>query len=250
MENKIFELKDISVGYEDGIVLENVNLTLFKNDYLGIIGANGSGKTTLLKIILGIIKPLKGEIISYLEKIRFGYVPQFNLIDKKFPITVLDVVLSGLLNRHNFFKFVNKEEKNKALKILEFLKIDNIKHKQIGELSGGQLQKVFVARAIVSKIDVLVLDEPNTFLDKDTKDNLFEIIKELNKEIAIILVSHDLGIIPYHVKNIACINRTVYYHSSNKISQEIIDNYNCPIEVIAHGKISHRVLGEHDNLGK
>ncbi len=237
---KLIEVKNISARYNNEIILKDVNLNLYEKDFLGLIGPNGGGKTTLLKVILGIIKPFKGEII-YSEEIKdirnsIGYLPQISNIDKKFPITVKDVITSGLYGEKKYDEEIIVE------KTLERLNIHKIKNKNIGEISGGQMQRVFIARAMVSSPKVLILDEPNTFVDKSFEKDLYVILKELNKDIAIVLVTHDLGIIPQYVKNIACVNRKLHYHSSNEITNEIMKIYNCPIELIAHGEVPHRVL--------
>ncbi|HOK40036.1 MAG TPA: ABC transporter ATP-binding protein [bacterium] len=241
----IIELKNIDVGYSDNIVLKDVNLKIYENDFLGIIGANGSGKTTLIKLILGLIKPFKGEIKFYID-INFGYVPQLNMFDRKFPISVLDVVLSGLIRKKRIFKKWAKEDIEKAENLLNKFNILNLRNKPIGELSGGQLQRVLICRALISNCNVLILDEPDTYIDKEFEFTIYEIMKELNKTTAIILVSHDIGIIPIYIKNIACINKTLFYHSSNEISDKIISEaYKCPVDLIAHGKFPHRILKEH-----
>lgn len=251
---KILELKNISAGYYGHTVLKDVDFSVFQEDFVGIIGANGSGKTTLLKVILGLIQPEKGSIQFFLEgekqgrgKQKIGYMPQLARFDPKFPIRVFDVVLSGLSARVGLLKHFSKEEKQRADEVMQRMDIHHLKKKPVGELSGGQMQRVFLARALVSSPRLLLLDEPNTFVDKGFEVNFFEILKELNREVAIILVSHDLGMIVSHVKTIACVNRNLYYHDTNEITQELLDNYNCPIDLITHGHLPHRVLKIHDH---
>ncbi len=249
---KILELTNISAGYNSHIVLSNINFSVFKQDFIGVIGPNGSGKTTLLKVILGLVQPAAGTMRFFVadngqgkEKYNIGYLPQVSVFDQEFPIHVQDVVMSGLSGKAGLFKHFSREGKQAANRIMERMGILQLQTKPIGELSGGQMQRVFLARALIASPPLLLLDEPNTFLDKGFELNFFEILKELNREVAIILVSHDLGMISSHVKTIACVNRELYYHDANEITQEILDNYNCPIDLITHGKLPHRVLKTH-----
>ncbi|MCC8172946.1 MAG: ABC transporter ATP-binding protein [Odoribacter sp.] len=244
--NTILELKDIAGRYDGVKVLEHINLKIVENDFLGIIGPNGGGKTTLLKLILGLIKPYEGEIIYYTPKQNlFGYLPQNNTIDKRFPISVTEVVLSGLLSDKGLFKTYTKADRQKAEEILEKYGIGDYKKVPIGELSGGQMQRVFLCRAIISSPRVLILDEPTTYVDSNFEKEFYAILKELNHTTAIIMVSHDLGTICSYVKTIACVNRGLHYHNSNLIMEEQLESYNCPLELIAHGPVPHRVLDEH-----
>jgi len=174
-----------------------------------------------------------------------GYLPQINQIDKKFPISVLDVVRSGKSEGQHGFSFRRKEEVQKAVSLLSEMGIEPIKHKAIGELSGGQLQRVFLCRALMSDPELLILDEPDTFVDNNFESELYEMLRELNKRMAIMLVSHDVGTISQYVKTIACVNFHLHYHPSNKISTKQLAEYNCPLQIITHGEIPHTVLKTH-----
>jgi len=247
---EIIELKDIIAGYGDEVILKNVNLTIREHDFIGVIGPNGGGKTTLVKVILGLLKPMSGKVLIHAtvpEKQRraIGYLPQLSQSDQKFPITVLEVVLSGLAEPHRLFKRFSSQEISKAKSLLEQTGIEALAKKNMGELSGGQMQRVFLCRAIISDPMLLILDEPNTFVDNRFESDLYETLKVLNRRMAILMVSHDVGTITYYVKTIACVNRELHYHTSNQISQEQLALYNCPIQIIAHGHIPHTVLGEH-----
>lgn len=245
-QDKILELDSITAGYDNNIVLDNINLTIHKKDFLGIIGPNGGGKTTLLKIILGLLAPFKGQIKFYIKQNIIGYLPQFKNFDNKFPITVDDVVLSGLTSKKGLFHCFSNEDRKKSDELLEATQICHLKKKPIGELSGGQMQRVFLCRALINSPELLILDEPNTFVDKTFENNLFEILKELNKKISIILVSHDIGVISSYIKNIACVNGTLHYHKGSKYSEEFIQQgYCCPVDMITHGDVPHRVLKKH-----
>uniref|UniRef100_UPI0040386E3C metal ABC transporter ATP-binding protein n=1 Tax=Odoribacter laneus TaxID=626933 RepID=UPI0040386E3C len=242
----ILELKNITAGYETVPVLKNVNLKVEEQDFIGIIGPNGGGKTTLLKVILGLLKPFSGEVEYYapLQNL-FGYLPQNSHFDQRFPIDVREVVLSGLLSEKGLFRTYGREDKKKAEELLEKYGMKEYIKMPIGELSGGQMQRVFLCRAIISSPRVLILDEPTTYVDSNFEKEFYTIMKELNKSLCIIMVSHDLGTICSYVKTIACVNRELHYHHSNLISSEQLKLYNCPIELITHGQIPHRVLTEH-----
>ncbi|MCF6356792.1 MAG: ABC transporter ATP-binding protein [Draconibacterium sp.] len=243
----LIKIEDLTVGYNKIPVLNNVNLDIFENDFIGVIGPNGGGKTTLLKAILGLLKPFNG-VIKFRKDIngskkQIGYLPQVKHIDRKFPITVFDVVRSGSIMQNQFKG--KAQLKLKIEELLEDMGISNIRNKAIGELSGGQMQRVFLCRAILSNPKVLILDEPDTFVDNRFEGELYEKLQLLNNEMAIILVSHDMGTISSYVKTIACVNGGLHYHPSSNISQEQLDGYNCPIQVITHGEIPHTVLKHH-----
>ena len=202
---KIFELTSVTAGYHEKIVLEDISLKVYEKDFIGIIGPNGSGKTTLLKIILGLLEPQKGNIRFFLngsQKIdkSVGYLPQVNIFDENFPISVYEVTLSGLLSKVNVFKRFTSKDKEKVEQILEKMDISALKQKSINELSGGERQRVFLSRALISEPKILLLDEPSTFVDTNFNNSFYEILKALNKEMTILLVSHDLGMISSYVK--------------------------------------------------
>lgn len=233
--NPLIQINDLSAGYNKIPVIRHVNLKVFNNDFIGVIGPNGGGKTTLLKVISGLLEPLSGSIEfrhELSDRKSIGYLPQIKNIDKKFPITVFDVVRSGLmLNRG---KENTVKEKQKVTEILEESGIAGISKKAIGDLSGGQMQRVFLCRALISNPKILLLDEPDTFVDNTFEGELYEKLQLLNEKMAIILVSHDVSSISGHVKTIACMNGGLHYHPENQITQEQLDNYNCPIRLVSH----------------
>ena len=244
---KLLEIKNLSAGYENQVVLENVSLDIFSNDFIGVIGPNGGGKTTLIKTILGLIKPISGEVNLLINKTNVGYLPQVNQIDKRFPITVFDVVRSGKADTALFSSFhKNRKEKEKAETLLQEMGISALRNKSIGELSGGQMQRVFLCRALMNEPELLVLDEPSTYVDNNFEGELYLKLKELNDRMAILLISHDVGTISFFVKTIACVNRNLHHHPSNIISEEQLASYNCPLQIITHGDIPHTVLKLHD----
>lgn len=224
--NPIIEIHNLNAGYDNKPdVLKNVSLTVFENDFLGIIGPNGGGKTTLLKAILGLIQPTSGSIAFFdagkkVNHLNIGYLPQINQIDKKFPISVYKVILSGLTLRGKFIKRYTAEDKQKVELIAVKMGIENLLHRAIGELSGGQLQRVLLGRAIIDNPKLIILDEPSSYVDKLFETNFYKLLDEINKEIAIVLVSHDVGTIISQVKNIACVNQNLHYHCGSNIAQE------------------------------
>lgn len=244
---KLIEIRDLTAGYDGSIVLEKVSFDVFSGDFIGIIGPNGGGKTTLIKTILGLIKPISGKLVLSISKTNIGYLPQVNQIDKRFPISVIDVVRSGKANSALFSSFhKNTAEKEKAESLLREMGIIEIRNKAIGELSGGQMQRVFLCRALMNQPELLILDEPSTYVDNNFEGELYLKLKELNEQMAILLISHDVGTISFFVKTIACVNRTVHHHPSNIISEEQLASYNCPLQIITHGNIPHTVLKLHD----
>ena len=251
---KLLEVKNLSVSYGAKAVLKNISFILWENDFLGMIGPNGGGKTTLLKAILGLLKPSDGEIAFYKKgrpatALKMGYLPQINQIDKHFPISVFEVVASGLMAEKKVWRRYSNEQLKQINETLDKMGISEKAKCPVGELSGGELQRVLLGRAIVSHPKVLILDEPNTYVDKYFESRLYQLLEEINNDIAIILVSHDTGTILPLVKNIACVNETLHYHAGNNMSEEWLGQvYHCPIELIGHGDFPHRVLKKHDQI--
>ena len=246
----LVEIRNLSAGYGQNIVLHNVNLSIYKYDFVGVIGPNGGGKTTLLKAILGLLSPIDGEIV-FAESMtegnthRIGYLPQINNIDRKFPVTVYDVVRSGLMSRKRIIGRYSSKENERADDLMSEMGISDIRNKAIGELSGGQIQRALLCRALVNDPKLLILDEPNTYVDNRFERELYEKLKILNEKLAILLVSHDLGTISTYVKSYACVNSSLHFHSGNKVTPELLKSYECPIQIISHGEIPHTVLYNH-----
>ena len=176
---------------------------------------------------------------------RIGYLPQINNIDRKFPVTVFDVVRSGLMSRKRLTGRYSSEENDWANILMTEMGISGISNKAIGELSGGQIQRALLCRALVNNPKLLILDEPNTYVDNRFERELYEKLKVLNENLAILLVSHDLGTISTYVKSYACVNGSLHYHSGNKVTPELLKSYECPIQIISHGEIPHTVLYNH-----
>ena len=270
MSTPLIEIKNLSAGYDSRTVLRNVNLTVYDRDFLGIIGPNGGGKTTLIKCILGLLKPTTGEILyrvttasnnnpAFLDnsatnsqfstldsQFSMGYLPQYNSIDRKFPITVEEVILSGLSSQKSLISRFTATHREKARQVIARMGLEGLEKRAIGALSGGQLQRALLGRAIISDPALVVLDEPSTYIDKRFEARLYELLAEINHDCAIILVSHDIGTVLQQVKSIACVNETLDYHPDTGVSEEWLErNFNCPIELLGHGALPHRILAEH-----
>jgi len=247
MEKPLVVLKDVSTGYDGDIVLRGVNLEVHPEDFIGVIGPNGGGKTTLIRVILGLLPVFSGTVKFPGGRPGTGYLPQVSQIDKSFPITVREVVSSGFKAPRPWFPHLSKQQKQRVNDMLAEAGLMANANRPIGELSGGQLQKTLLCRALINKPGLLILDEPNTFVDKGFEQDLYRWLQELNRQMAIILISHDIGTISPIVKTIACVNGTLHYHPSNQLSEELLKVYNCPVDIIAHGPIPHRVLKAHSH---
>jgi len=249
--NKIIDLQNVSVAYDNKPVLKDIFLSVYEKDFLGIIGPNGGGKTTLIKSILG-LKDISGGQISFfldgkkVDHITMGYLPQYNVIDKKFPISVQETILLGLSSQKPLMKPFTKEHHKIVHEVIDRMGLKGLENRAIGELSGGQLQRTLLGRAVVSNPAVVILDEPSTYIDKRFEAKLYELLNEINEDCAIILVSHDIGTVLQNVKSIACVNETLHYHPDTEVSVDWLEtNFNCPIDLLGHGRIPHRILGEH-----
>ena len=250
-ELEIVRLKDIRVNYDEVPALEDIDLSIFQHDFLGIIGPNGGGKSTLLKVFLGLVKPDSGSVSIFGKhpeqaRSQIGYVSQHYSFDREFPASVWDVVLMGRYGRVGIFRRYNRRDRAEAEKALARVGMLEHRGKQIGRLSRGQQQRVFVARALVAEPKLLLLDEPTASIDATMQTEFYELLEELKKSLTIVMVSHDIGAVSVYVDKIACLNRQLYYHGSKEITPEILEaTYKCPVQLIAHGTVPHRVLKEH-----
>ena len=239
MSYPIIQIEHLATGYDQKQVLNDVNLTVYNDDYLGIIGPNGGGKTTLMRLILGLMKPSDGSIKYFkqvkdaegnlttqeVKEITMGYLPQYNALDKQFPISVYEVVLSGLNKKKGLFARYTQQQHQQVEDTLERMQLSDLKGRHIGALSGGQLQRVLLARAIVSKPDVVILDEPNTYIDRRFQKQMYEMLEQINKECAIIIVSHDIAEVLNNVKHIACVNHHLHYHNTADMPREKLEEH-------------------------
>lgn len=244
----VFEMKSVSVRYGTVPVLENVNFKIFQNDFIGVIGPNGGGKTTLLKTVLGIVKPYSGQLLlndRFIAQKKIGYLPQISTGDTNFPLNVRDVILSGLMAGKGIFSVMNSDDRKRAAMVIEELGLSDMDKSSLNELSGGQLQRVFLGRAIIGDPKLLLLDEPGNFVDATFEKDFYEKLKDLNKRMAILMVSHDVGTISAHIKSFACVNKNLHYHPSHEITDEDLLAYGCPIQLVTHGDVPHTVLKKH-----
>lgn len=246
MNAPLVRLENVSVAYDGHEVLKNVDFEVYSDDFLGVIGPNGGGKTSLVKAIVGNL-PYRGTI-DYAPGLlpdKIGYMPQQQLFDRNFPISVQEVVLSGLQGRKRLFSRYTAQDRKKVAELLEMTGIDGIAKKPIGEISGGQMQRAMLARAIVGDPRLLILDEPANFVDNRFENELYRLLGELHRQMAIVMISHDLGTISSVVRNIVCVNGHVHRHDSNLITEEQLLGYDCPMQLISHGTVPHTVLAPH-----
>jgi len=224
MSEQIIELEHIHFNYGNKIVLQDINLTVKPGDFLGIIGPNGSGKSTLLKIIVGLLRPSGGSVkIFGVEKERFhewtrvGFVGQrVTAFNHAFPATVKEIVLSGLSASLGLFRRFGMKEKEMVDEALGYVGALDLKEQPIGELSGGQQQRVFLARALVSKPELLILDEPTVGVDVETKGRFLDLLSKLRKQhgITLLIVSHDTEVVTVRVETVACLDKKLHFHGS------------------------------------
>jgi zinc transport system ATP-binding protein len=253
----IVDIKDLRFAYNGDTVLNDVNLTVQQKDFIAIIGPNGGGKTTLLKLILGLLMPVKGTIRVDGKSPQeaspcIGYVPQDVHMNHSFPITVIDVVLMGNLDPHKRLSRRSASIRRDALGALERMEMASHADKKIGMLSGGQRQRVFIARALLSQPKLLLLDEPTTNIDTKGQADFYRLLTELNQDITVMVVSHDLLAISRYVKSVACVNKKLHYHDQAELTGDMLEimypcttEEACPVELLAHG-LPHRVLMDHE----
>lgn len=211
-DNLLLTLSHVAASYDGKRVLNDVSMTVAKTDFWGIVGPNGGGKTTLVRLMLGLKQPDEGVVTYYhngnpTRHIAIGYLPQYSHIDRQFPISVREVVLSGLSNQKRLLQPYTKQHHAMVDETLQRLDLTTLAHSHIAALSGGQLQRVLLARAIVAKPDILVLDEPNTYMDRHFQRDMYAVLHELNNECAIVIVSHDVEAVRAHTKQVAFVNR-------------------------------------------
>lgn len=249
MNTPLVSLRQVSVRYDVTYALEGVDLDIYPDDFLGIIGPNGGGKTTLVKAILGTV-PYSGTIEYSPALLRgrerlIGYMPQQTAFDRSFPISVEEVVLSGLQARKGFFWSYTRGDRTDVGRLLREAGIEGIARRAIGEISGGQMQRALLCRAIISQPRMLILDEPANFVDNRFENELYALLERLSARMAIVMVSHDIGTVTSVVRSIVCVNRRVHRHDSNLITEEQLRNYDCPLQIVTHGEVPHTVLGHH-----
>jgi len=239
--DKIIELEKVTFSYNGYSVLEDVSFAIQAGEFICVVGPNGGGKTTLLKIVLGLLKPRKGSVRVFgqppeLVRHRIGYVPQHAQVDPQFPVTALDVVLMGRLRSRPRFGFFSSRDKKAARGVLAQMELSGLEAQPFSELSGGQRQRVLIARALVDEPELLLLDEPTSSLDLHVENEFYELLREINKRLTILLVSHDLGFVTPFSTSVVCVKRFVQVHPTSQISGEelIRDMYGTNMLMVRH----------------
>jgi len=235
----VITLEHVNFSYNSDQVLEDVNLTIYDREMIGIVGPNGGGKTTLLRLILGLLKPDRGRVLVFgvapcQASHRLGYVPQHMQFDPHFPVSVLDVVLMGLAKRAGFGPF-SKQLIQSAEEALSTVDLIALKNKGFSGLSGGQRQRVLIARALATAPDLLLFDEPTANVDSSAGKKLYEILGRLNRKMTILVVSHDIGFVHHHITSVVCVNHHVQIHPTSELDgHNIADLYGNDMALIRH----------------
>ena len=239
-ENSVIKIHDLHFSYGSPVILEDIQLDIKAREFVGMGGPNGSGKTTLLKIILGLLDPDKGSV-EVLGKQphqavkEIGYMPQLTPFSRDFPINVEETVLMGRLGRTSSIGLFNKEDKQVAAESMEAVEVLELRKRSIGSLSGGQLQRVLIARALTCNPEIMILDEPTANVDMKVEKDIFDLLKKLNEKITIIVVTHDIGFISQYITKVACINRTLICHPTSELTGETIENlYGTHVHMVHH----------------
>ncbi|MBN1525947.1 MAG: metal ABC transporter ATP-binding protein [Spirochaetales bacterium] len=234
----LVELEQVNARYENEIVLENITTSIYPSELISIIGPNGSGKTTLLKIILGIIKPSAGRVRLFRHyngytPVHIGYVPQHILYDPAFPVTVLDVVLLGRVK--SGFSRLQKKDTDTAMNVLDMMGMKHLAEKGFQDLSGGQRQRVLIARALAGEPVLLLMDEPTANIDRDAEKEIYTLIRELTRTMTVVLVSHDLGVVPKISTRVFCLNRNLKFHETTELTGDDIRSlYQETMDLVQH----------------
>ena len=239
---EVISIQHLWAGYDHESVLEDVNMSVRELDFIGLIGPNGGGKTTLLKVLLGLLPPTRGEIevmgLPIKEGRRYiGYVPQTVAFDREFPISVWDVARMGRLARRRLLRRYSAEDNEVVAEALRQVDMLDLRDRPIGDLSGGQRQRVYIARALSTRPKILLLDEPTASVDPRLSTSIYELLRQLNEHVTIVMISHDMSAIASYVKTVGCLNREMLELA-----------YQCPIDLLAHG-VPHRVFPQHGEAG-
>jgi len=239
--NPVIECTNLFFSYGQTVVLEDINLQVYEDEFFGLIGPNAGGKSTLLKLMLGILTPDKGKV-SVMDQTpreirsRIGYVPQFPSYRRDFPITVGDVVVMGRLGVSSMIGGYTNKDRTCAQTAMQALELENIAHQPVSSLSGGQVQRMLIARALASEPEILILDEPTANIDIKVEEDIFALLKKYKEHMTIIVVSHDIGFISAYVDRVGCLNRTLVCHETGKITGHTIEElYGAPVRMIDHG---------------
>lgn len=238
---ELINISNLFYKYNKTDVLENINLSIKDDDFLAIIGPNGGGKSTLLKLILGLLTPQTGKIDKKIKNNLIGYVPQNTNLNIDFPITALEIVLMGHVSSKKRLFGYSKEDIACAMDSLAKVSMTDFANSKIGDLSGGQRQRVFIARALCSNPKIMLLDEPTASIDVKGQREIYDLLKELNKSICIVVVSHDISVLLNYAKNVAHINKNIVYHSLENVEKNINteNEHLCEVELLSALGKSH-----------
>lgn len=240
MSRAIIELKNVSFSFGGPTTLEHINLQINEGEFIGVVGPNAGGKSTLLKLILGLLKPTQGIVRvagkhPVLAHRQIGYVPQYPRFTRDFPISVEQAVLMGRLGKTRWWGGYSRKDKDIAMRTLRETEMEAHAHRRLNTLSGGQLQRVLLSRALASEPRILILDEPTANIDQRVETDIFDLLKQLNKRMTIIVVSHDIAFISYYVHRVACLNKTLVCHQASHIDGKLIDElYGAHMHAVAH----------------
>jgi zinc transport system ATP-binding protein len=251
------KINNLTVGYNGATVLDDINLEIETGRYVGVLGPNGAGKSTLLKVILGLVQPRRGGVRVFgktPQQLRqsgdvVGYLPQRPLSNPRFPVSALDVILMGRYGHIGLLRRPSPEDRELGLKQMARLGITHLADRLIGEISGGEQQRVFIARALCVQPRLLVLDEPTVSLDACVQDDILEMVQDLRAQLhlTVLVVSHDIGAVARHVDDVVCINRKIHMHQAPPIGRVGLENtFGCSVEYLFHGEIPHRVVRTDD----
>lgn len=236
----VVTLKDVSFSYGGPLVLDHVNLTIDRGEFFGLVGPNAGGKSTLLKLVLGLLSPLSGQVTvlgrsPQESRTAVGYVPQFPSFSRDFPVCVHDAVLLGRLGRTSSLGRYRSRDRSIAAKAMQEVGIHELRSRRLSTLSGGQLQRVLIARALCADPEILILDEPTANIDMRAEEDIFDLLRRLNARMTILVVSHDVGFISRYVTRVGCLNRTLMCHQTADITGVHIEElYGTPVTMIQH----------------
>ncbi|MGB5832343.1 MAG: metal ABC transporter ATP-binding protein [Thiohalocapsa sp.] len=251
----VIDIQQLRFAYGATPVLENVDLTVDQGEFLGLVGPNAGGKSTLLKLVLGLLEPQSGRIQVLGHRPRrarrtLGYVPQYPAFPRDFPISVEDVVLMGRLGIGSMLGRYRRADRAAAAKALAEVEAADLDKRQIGTLSGGQMQRVLLARALVGEPEILILDEPTANIDQRLESEIFDLLATLNRRLTIIVVSHDIAFISGFVSRVACLNGTLVCHATDEIDGQIIsDLYGEEVRHISHAHAHQESGNRHAPAG-
>ena len=237
----VIEIRGLSFSFEGGPpVLEDVNLEIAEGDFASVIGPNGGGKTTLVKLMVGLLTPMEGRVRIFglspaKARPRIGYMPQHAMMDPRFPVRSTDVVLMGRLGIERHFGNYSRADRAAAADALAKVGLEDLGPQPFSDLSGGQRQRVLLARALVTEPELLLLDEPAAGLDQKIEQDFFELLQELNRQLTIVLVTHDLGFVAGFVRTVICVHRQVDIHPTSELDGRTISEiYGGEVRMVRH----------------